>query len=422
MDEIIFYYEGNQTKIKYNKTQKMKDICIKFSKQKNIDINSLIFLYGLNELNPDKTFNELLENNKINIFVYKDENKICSKCGRIINNKLINEIKALNNNINQSFITIKNQIDEFNDKNNNIYDVNQLNIIHSSIDNINKNKKEMNDLLNILIINDIQNTITSKLNDNIKQDKINLSANEIICTYNKNQEEISLLHDYSISLNKLSTKDGKLYTEGKKNINENNVEIYINNKKIKFNYSYKSKEIGEIKVKFKFKELLTSTHDMFTYCYNLKTIDFSSFNSSKIIDMAFMFFSCSSLESVKFASFNTSNVNNMNGVFYNCSSLKTINLTSFNTSKVCNMNSMFRGCSTLEEINLSMFDTNKVTDINFMFSNCLSLKEINISNFKTSKVEKIQGFFLDCKSLKKNKVKYNKSDIKISEELKIIKK
>ena len=422
MDEIIFYYEGNQTKIKFDKNQKMKDICIEFSKQKNIDINSLTFLYGLNELNPDRTFNELLEYNKINIFVYRYENKICSKCGRIINNKLINEIKALNNNINQSFITIKNQIDEFNNKSNNIYDVNQLNIIHSSIDNINKNKKEMNDLLNILIINDIQNTITSKLRNNIKQDKINLSANEIICTYNKNQEEISLLHDYSISLNKLSTKDGKLYTEGKKNINENNVEIYINNKKIKFNYSYKSKEKGEIKVKFKFKELLTSTHDMFTYCYNLKTIDFSSFNSSKIIDMAFMFFSCSSLESIKFASFNTSNVNNMNGVFYNCSSLKTINLTSFNTSKVCNMNSMFRGCSTLEEINLSMFDTNKVTDINFMFSNCLSLKEINISNFKTSKVEKIQGFFLDCKSLKKNKIKYNKSDIKISEELKIIKK
>ena len=156
MDEIIFYYEGSQTKIKCYKNKKMKDICIEFSNQKNVDINSLVFLYGLNELNLNKTYNELIEENKLNIFVYKDKNKICSKCARIINNKLIDEIKTLNNNINQSFITIKNQIEKIIDvlrnKSNNIYDDNQLNSINSTINNINKYNKEMNDLLQNYVI------------------------------------------------------------------------------------------------------------------------------------------------------------------------------------------------------------------------------------------------------------------------------
>jgi len=38
------------------------------------------------------------------------------------------------------------------------------------------------------------------------------------------------------------------YMEGKNNINEMNMDIYINNKKIKFNYKYKSNEIGKIKL------------------------------------------------------------------------------------------------------------------------------------------------------------------------------
>ena len=55
----------------------------------------------------------------------------------------------------------------------------------------------------------------------------------------------------------MSDEVKKSYLEGKNNINENNVDIYINDKKIKFNYKYKSNEKGNIKVKFIFNKLLT---------------------------------------------------------------------------------------------------------------------------------------------------------------------
>ena len=58
----------------------------------------------------------------------------------------------------------------------------------------------------------------------------------------------------------------KSYIEGKNNINEKNIDIYINDKKIKFSYKYKSNEKGNIKVKFIFNKLLTSTNRMLSEC------------------------------------------------------------------------------------------------------------------------------------------------------------
>ena len=55
MAEIIFHYEGSPITIQCNKNEKMKDICIKLSNKIKMNINSLIFLYGGNQLNLDKT-------------------------------------------------------------------------------------------------------------------------------------------------------------------------------------------------------------------------------------------------------------------------------------------------------------------------------------------------------------------------------
>ena len=74
MAEIVFIYEGNPIIIQCNKNQKIKDICINLSNKINLNINSLIFLYGGNQLDLNKTFNEITKENKINILVYKKEN------------------------------------------------------------------------------------------------------------------------------------------------------------------------------------------------------------------------------------------------------------------------------------------------------------------------------------------------------------
>ena len=72
----------------------MVEICNKLSTKIDLNKNSLIFLYGGNQLDLDKKLNEMTKENKINILVFKreNENEICPKCGRVLNNEIIDNI------------------------------------------------------------------------------------------------------------------------------------------------------------------------------------------------------------------------------------------------------------------------------------------------------------------------------------------
>ena len=413
MAEIIFIYEGNKINIQCDKIQKMNEICNNLSNKINKNLNSLIFIYEGSQINLNKTLNEITKENKINILVFKRENEkeICSKCGGILNNKIIDNIIILNNNINIALLELKNQIENIiNDL------INKKDIMH-----INSQLKNVNILINNILNEDIKkihNDLNKiKNNDyitNIKENK-NKLKNEIIGIYNKQDNEISLLHDYNLNLDYyyLNEQEEKSYLDGKNNINGKNIEIYINNKKIEFVYKYKSNEKGKIKVIFKFNKLLTSTSHMFWGCSSLESIDLSSFNTSNVYDMKLMFFECSSLKSIDFSSFNTSNVRNMSYMFSECSSLESIDLSSFNTSNVKDMRYMFFECSSLTSIDLSSFNTSKVNNMSFMFSDCSSLASIDLSSFNTSNVNDMNCMFFKCSLLKKENIKINESGKKI---------
>ena len=413
MAEIIFIYEGNKINIQCDKNQKMNEICNNLSNKINMNLNSLIFIYEGSQINLNKTLNEITKENKINILVFKRENEkeICSKCGGILNNKIIDNIIILNNNINIALLELKNQIENIiNDL------INKKDIMH-----INSQLKNVNILINNILNEDIKK-INNELNKiknndyitNIKENK-NKLKNEIIGIYNKQDNEINLLHDYNLNLDYyyLNEQEEKSYLDGKNNINGKNIEIYINNKKIEFDYKYKSNEKGKIKVIFKFNKLLTSTSHMFWGCSSLESIDLSSFNTSNVYDMKLMFFECSSLESIDFSSFNTSNVRNMSYMFSECSSLASIDLSSFNTSNVKDMRYMFFECSSLTSIDLSSFNTSKVNNMSFMFSDCSSLASIDLSSFNTSNVNDMNCMFFKCSLLKKENIKINESGKKI---------
>ena len=246
MATIAFIYEGISTIIQCSKDQKMKYICDKFCKKINENINSLLFLYGGTKLNMDKKFEEYSKENTIKILVYKNENDICTKCGKLLDNKKIDNLILSNNNINSLLIGLKSQIDNIiNDSNKQINEIiNQLRNINYIINHLIEDVKRNNEELNKFKVIESENN-----RNEIK--------NEIICIYNKQDDEINLLHDYHFDASSWDDIDKKAYIEGKKNINENNIEIYINDKKIRFNNKYKSNEKGEIKVKFK--RLLTET-------------------------------------------------------------------------------------------------------------------------------------------------------------------
>jgi surface protein len=238
-------------------------------------------------------------------------------------------------------------------------------------------------------------------------------------------------------------------------INESNIEVYINNKKIKFSKYFRPTQKGEYIIKLIFLKQMTDCSYMFSNCSNIISIDLSSFDSSnvthmnymfsecynlneinltnlkaynvidmnhmfnkcheftklefplsfstqKITDMSFMFQECQKLSEIIFSkSFITNNVVNMKSIFGKCFKLKYLDLSNFNTENVSDMSYMFEQCNNLEKIVLdpSAFKTNKVVKMGRMFSECYSLKEIDLSSFNVEKVIHMSFMFNNCRQL-----------------------
>ena len=149
---------------------------------------------------------------------------------------------------------------------------------------------------------------------------------------------------------------------------------------------------------------VTYMNYMFDTCYNLISLDLSSFNTSNVTSMDSMFQECNSLKSLDLSSFNTSKVTNMNCMFYGCRGLTSLDLSNFNTSNVTEMASMFSKCSGLTSLDLSNFDTSKVTNMDNMFNGCSGLTSLTLSGWDTSKVTDITEMFDGCSNLTKIKM------------------
>ena len=108
--KVIFVYEGREVIIQCIKDEKMKDICQKYVNKINKDINSLVYLYGGNQLNFNLNYNEQAniidkERNIMKVLVY-DNNEYIKKINDKLNNliNINNEIKIKNENINNYII------------------------------------------------------------------------------------------------------------------------------------------------------------------------------------------------------------------------------------------------------------------------------------------------------------------------------
>ena len=144
---------------------------------------------------------------------------------------------------------------------------------------------------------------------------------------------------------------------------------------------------------------VTDMSGMFKYCSGLTSLDLSNFNTSKINSMGYMFSYCKGLISLDVSNFDTSNVTNMSYMFKGCSGLTSLTLSKFNTSNVTNMESMFDGCIGLTSLDVSKFDTSNVTNMSYMFSFCMRLTSLDLSGWDTSKVANMRGMFSGCNYL-----------------------
>ena len=138
---------------------------------------------------------------------------------------------------------------------------------------------------------------------------------------------------------------------------------------------------------------ITDMSSMFWNCSNLKSLDFTKFDTKNVSSMYFMFYGCSNLTSLNLTNFNTKNVKNMNGMFGDCTHLTSLDITNFNTAKVTNMGNMFLGCSNLTSLDLTNFNTAKVTDMHGMFKGCSALTSLDLTNFNTTEVRDMNRMF-----------------------------
>ena len=146
-----------------------------------------------------------------------------------------------------------------------------------------------------------------------------------------------------------------------KELNELNVELFIDDIKYKYQKYFNPEKEGIYTIKILFKLKMKDCSNMFYKCKNLIDINLSSFNTEEVFNMSNMFFGCDKLISLDLSSLNTKNVEYMDAMFMYCTSLSNLNLSTFNTEKVVDIHNMFLGCSNLTELNLSSFNLKKVT-------------------------------------------------------------
>ena len=195
----------------------------------------------------------------------------------------------------------------------------------------------------------------------------------------------------------------KHYHDGLKELNESNVQLYINDLEIKFTKHFIFSR-ANFKIKMIIKTKMTNCKNMFNDCANLIKIDLSSFDTSNVTNMSGMFKGCGNLKNLNLSSLNTENVTDMSYMFRGCYLLENIDLSSFNTKNVTNMKEMFSHSFGFLynpiTLNLSSFDTRKVTDMEKMFYNCKTLKNIIFSpSFNTINVTNMCNMFDNCLKL-----------------------
>ena len=141
---------------------------------------------------------------------------------------------------------------------------------------------------------------------------------------------------------------------------------------------------------------------LFSNFTNLKSIDFSGFDTSRVKNMSYMFLHCESLEELNLDRFNTSNVTDMSYMFAFCGNLKKVNLRSFNTSKVKYMDYMFYGLWEMTGLDLSYFNMANVTSTDYMFHHMTNLLTLHTpKNCKVSTNLPVTMYYLGYETYNK---------------------
>ncbi len=144
---------------------------------------------------------------------------------------------------------------------------------------------------------------------------------------------------------------------------------------------------------------------------NLKSIDFTNFETYGTKSINQMFVHDENLESLDLSGFDASAIDNMWNTFNGCNNLKNINFKNWNP-KITSWGSTFLECQSLEELDLIGFNVDDVDEFGTMFFNNKSLKKLNISTWNPKTTKNMYGFLFNASSLEE----INMSSFEISDD------
>ena len=227
---MTFIYDCNSMTVQCKKTDKMKDICQRYSAKLGIGLKLLTFLYGGKPLDFELTLNETNpSDDETQILVTKNEldGLICPKCGEnvIVDKESIDEIIQNMNDIKETISGIKVMIDNIISKSTvNIVNI-QLKNVNQLLNNVNEDINKNNEKIKNLIKD---NTFTHyNENKNIIRGKMNITSNEINKDIILFKTDINNNIDVNINNQKINVmKDNNKW---KYNFNkEGNYNIFLN--------------------------------------------------------------------------------------------------------------------------------------------------------------------------------------------------
>ncbi len=131
------------------------------------------------------------------------------------------------------------------------------------------------------------------------------------------------------------------------------------------------------------------------------TLNLSSWNTSKAINMRRMFQSSGSFEFTGLDGWDVSKVTDMSEMFAGeeaKAEIAGIDFTQWNTSSAQNMAGMFAGATGLEELDLTGWDTSHVTDMRQMFMDS-GFERISIGTFTSKSIQNMSSMFEGCQNL-----------------------
>ena len=224
--------------------------------------------------------------------------------------------------------------------------------------------------------------------------KLWLDHSDKTAYYYTEPEKVYLNEDSSSMFNKYYALEGLYVIEGLGDIKDLDLSNFDTSKVTDMSKMFSSMEnLTSLNLSNFDTSKVTDMSQMFANMYALTSLNLSNFDTSKVTDMSKMFSDMIYLTSLNLSNFNTSKVTDMREMFQNVRRLTSLDLSSFNTFNVTDMQSMFEYMYALTSLNLSNFDTSNVTNMGSMFDEMFSLTSLDLSNFDTSKVTDMSRMF-----------------------------